>query len=79
MPNYRIKFAGRPVGSIGIFPALQAERAASTPELAVLALYDEFEHIVVRRIDEIDPDPTQEMSHEQGLSASHNTVIDKEI
>lgn len=45
MPTWEITFTGRKVGAIGIFYQITACRQAETEREALLALYDEFEHI----------------------------------
>jgi len=45
MNLYTIRFTGRRVGAIGIFYTITAQRRAKDKDAAVLALYDEYEHI----------------------------------
>lgn len=46
MNTYRIRFDGRKVGAIGIFYPIAATRQGENEEAAILALYDEYEHIM---------------------------------
>jgi hypothetical protein len=43
--KYSIHFTGRKRGALGIFYRIRATREAEDPARAVLALYDEYEHI----------------------------------
>jgi hypothetical protein len=55
MPTYEITFTGRKLGAIGIFYTITARHKAATPQDAILALYDEYEHIhmpVVKKVEE---------------------------
>lgn len=54
MKTYRISFQGRRAGAIGILEHFTATREAGTPEAAILALYNEYEHISVRKIEVIE-------------------------
>lgn len=45
MTEYTIHFTGRTVGAQGVFYPIVAKRTAETPEKAIEALYDEYEHI----------------------------------
>ncbi len=45
MQQYIIHFHGRRVGAIGIMSAYKAVREATTPDEAIKALYNEYEHI----------------------------------
>ena len=42
---YTIKFKGRKIGAIGKIYHITDYRIATTPEKAIKALYDEYEHI----------------------------------
>lgn len=50
MKTFEITFTGRRIGAIGIFYVIRATRQAETPEAAILALYDEYEHIQGPRV-----------------------------
>ncbi len=50
MASYTITFQGRKTGAIGAFYKIHAEREAATPEAAIAALYDEYEHILQPRV-----------------------------
>lgn len=55
MKRYLIQFIGKKKGAIGIRYMIHAERNAEDADKAVLALYDEFEHIhdpLVREVDD---------------------------
>jgi hypothetical protein len=45
MPKFRIAFTGCKLGAIGVVYPIVAVREGATKEAAVLALYDEYEHI----------------------------------
>lgn len=47
MPTWEIIFMGRRIGSIGMTLEFTARRRALTPQDAIRALYNEFEHIHV--------------------------------
>lgn len=47
MKTYTITFSGRLAGALGVTYRITAERLASNQEDAILALYDEYEHIRV--------------------------------
>lgn len=48
--HFRIAFAGRIKGSLGVFSNYEESVWASTPDEAVLGLYEKYEHIQVQRI-----------------------------
>jgi hypothetical protein len=53
MTEYEIAFTGRKKGAIGIFYPIVARRTAENPDAAVLALYDEYEHIHMPKVREV--------------------------
>ncbi len=50
MTNFRIEFCGRLKGALGVDYYIVAEREALDKDVAILALYDMYEHVYVRRI-----------------------------
>lgn len=52
MKTYQIVFSGRIKGAIGIFYTISALRSAESPEAALLALYEDYEHIHSYKITE---------------------------
>ena len=50
MKRYSITFNGRKVGAIGIFYTITAIRVATDKDNAILALYDEYEHITRAKV-----------------------------
>ena len=53
MKTYYIEFTGRKTGALGVTYHNIATRTAENEDAAILALYDEFEHITVRFIKDI--------------------------
>jgi hypothetical protein len=53
MPKFRIAFTGCKLGAIGVVYPIVAVREGATKEAAVLALYDEYEHITFPQAREI--------------------------
>lgn len=53
MKQYRITFGGRIKGAIGLSYSISAIRSAESPETAVLALYDDYEHISFPKVTEV--------------------------
>lgn len=49
MPRWKFDFVGRKKGAIGIFYDITAERDGETCHRAQLALYDEYDHISVKK------------------------------
>jgi hypothetical protein len=47
MKTYTITFSGRVSGSLGMLYSITARRLAFNQDDAILALYDEYEHIRV--------------------------------
>lgn len=52
MKTYQIVFTGCKKGAIGIRYTISAIRSAESPEAAILALYDDYEHIHMPRVTE---------------------------
>lgn len=46
MNTYRIHFTGRKIHAQGIFYPITATRQGETEQEAILALYDEYDHIM---------------------------------
>lgn len=52
--KYKIEFHGRLSGAIGVSYYCVAYREAASIDAAILALYDEYEHLIVKSISECD-------------------------
>lgn len=59
MTKYTFTFYGRTAGALGISQRLTATRTAESEDAARLALYDEFEHILVLTVDTAPTDTLQ--------------------
>lgn len=59
MSRWKFTFVGRRKGAIGIFYEISAERDGETCEKARLALYDEFDHVMVHKA-QLVPDKPKE-------------------
>lgn len=55
MKAYEITFSGRKIGAIGVTVAYRVRRVAENADRAILALYDEFEHVYSARAREVQP------------------------
>lgn len=58
MPRWKFDFVGRKNGALGITYPITAEREGETYDKAMLALFDEYEHISIRKAQLMPDKPT---------------------
>lgn len=59
MPKFQFTFTGRKAGALGTHSTFTAIREADTERMALILLYDEFEHIFVSRASQLPAEPAQ--------------------